>query len=381
MTKTIEYLDRLVSFKTVSALSNLDLISYIETFLTERGFRLSRLPDATGTKTGLVASIGPDNGGVVLSGHTDVVPVDGQDWTKDPFALTRDGDRLYGRGTTDMKGYLACMLYAADRATRITLKKPLTLVFSYDEEIGCVGIQHMLDDLSPMLGSPVMCLVGEPTGMQIAVGHKGKAAIRATCSGQNGHSALAPKFVNALHLACDFTAQLRHIQDQLSISGARDDAYDIPFSTVHVGAISGGKALNIVPHEAEIIFEYRHLADDDPEEIFAKISQAASDAALEYKSKWSGANIQLERYNTYPALSVPHDDSVVAIAQNVARTNSTIKVPFGTEAGLFTRIGIPTVVCGPGSMEGQGHKPDEYIEIAQLKACENMMDRVLGLLT
>ncbi|MFV1589896.1 acetylornithine deacetylase [Phaeobacter sp. JH20_39] len=377
MTLTIATLERLIGFNSVSARSNLEIIGFIEGFLRERGFRLTRLPDGTGQKAGLYAEIGPSEGGLLLSGHTDVVPTDGQNWTRDPFRMSRDADRLYGRGTTDMKGYLACMLSAADLAARRDLTEPLKLVFSYDEEVGCVGIQKMADQLAPLLGSPRVCFVGEPTEMRVTIGHKGKAAIKATCTGQNGHSALAPYFVNALHVAADFVIELRRTQTRLATDGARDPAYDIAYSTVHIGKLSGGIALNIVPDIAELILEYRHLVADDPERIMDMIRDAARRVATRYRADFAGVDITLDRYNSYPGLEVPQDAPEVTLAGRLAGNQNIAKVAFGTEAGVFSALGIPTVVCGPGSMEGQGHKPDEFITLDQLSACERIMDRVV----
>ena len=193
-TLTLDVLERLVGFPTTPQVSNLDLIDYVETYLRDRGFVLIRLPDASGEKAGIVATLGPEGQGVLLSAHTDVVPVEGQEWTRAPFALSREKDRVYGRGTTDMKGYVASVLALADRAARVPLKEPLRIVLSYDEEIGCIGIRHMMGDLAPLIGQPRACFVGEPTSMQVAIGHKGKAALRAVCHGEAGHSALAPRF-------------------------------------------------------------------------------------------------------------------------------------------------------------------------------------------
>lgn len=378
MAQTIDILDRLICFDTVSAKSNLRLIAYIEEFLTTRGFVVHKVPDDTGDKAGLFASIGPDAPGVMLSAHTDVVPVAGQEWTRDPFALTAEGERLYGRGTTDMKGYLASMLAVADRAAQAELAEPLKLAISYDEEVGCIGIRDMIDALEPSIGLPRAAFVGEPTEMQVAVGHKGKAGLTATCYGQNGHSALAPQFVNALHLAADFVHELKVLQGDLATNGARDEAFGVPYSTVHVGKLHGGEALNIVPDRAEMTFEYRHLVADTPDSLRARIDAAAERAAQPYQAQFPQARIEVAEYMSYPGLNLAETDDVVGMAQRLAQTNSTTKVAFGTEAGYFHALGIPTVVCGPGSMEGQGHKPDEYITRDQLAACDAMMDRILA---
>jgi acetylornithine deacetylase len=378
---TIEILEKLIGFPSVSANSNLDIIGYTEAFLSERGFAVTRLPDESGQKAGLYAEKGPAGRGVLLSAHTDVVPVTGQVWATDPFRLSRLGDRLHGRGTTDMKGYLASALALADRAARAELKEPLKLALSYDEEVGCVGIRQMLGPLSTLIGKPRACIVGEPTEMQVAIGHKGKAALRATCHGQSGHSALAPRFLNALHLATDFVQQLRQLQQDLADTGARDPAYDIPYSTVHVGKLSGGTALNIVPSTAVVEFEYRYLTADNADDILERISHAAQRVAAEYRGRFPAAAIEVEQYNAYPGLAVADGAPVVGYANGLARSTGVTKVAFGTEAGFFHQLGIPTVVCGPGSMAEQGHQPDEYITVEQLANCDAMMDRLLADLT
>jgi acetylornithine deacetylase len=380
MAATLDILDRLVGFETVSTRSNLALIDYVQDYLSTRGFRVLRVPDATGQKAGLIASIGPDGAGVVLSAHSDVVPVEGQVWTREPFRLSRAGDRLYGRGTTDMKGFLAAMLVAADGASRLPLTEPLKLVISYDEEIGCVGLQQMLPAIGAVLGRPRACIVGEPTGMQVAIGHKGKASFRATCTGQAGHSALAPRFVNALHLASDFVQGLRGLQDDLEVNGAQDAAFAVPFSTVHVGTLAGGTALNIVPDTATLAFEVRHLAEDDLERLTARIDAEAQRIAQSYRGRFPDASIRVERTGAYPGLDTAPQAEVTALVQSLAGTDTTTKVAFGTEAGFFAALGIPTIVCGPGDMAGQGHMPDEFIDASQLAACDAMLARLLDTL-
>lgn len=377
MPSTLDILEKLIAYDTVSKNSNLELAAYVEDFLKARGFAVHRITDPGGEKAGLYAEKGPEGDGVLLSAHTDVVPVEGQNWTKDPFRLTREGERVFGRGTTDMKGYVASVMALADRAADVALREPLKIALSYDEEIGCVGLQHMLDRLAPLLGQPRACFVGEPTEMQVAVGHKGKAALRAVCHGQSGHSALAPKFVNALHLASDFMSELRALQEFYATNGNSDPAYSVPYSTFHVGMMSGGRALNIVPDTAELTFEYRHLAADLSADILTGIQEAAIRVSERYQHLYPEARVEVEQYNAYPGLDVAETDSILPYAQKLAQSNATTKVAFGTEAGFFSELGIPTVVCGPGSMEGQGHKPDEYLEIAQLNACDAMMDRIL----
>ncbi len=380
MTETLALLDRLIAFPTVSAASNLDLITFVRAFLAERGFAVTLIPDATGLKAGLYAELGPSGAGVLLSAHTDVVPVTGQDWTRDPFRLTRDGDRLYGRGTTDMKGFIASVLALADRAAHAPLRAPFKIVLSYDEEIGCTGLRDMLGVLTPLIGQPRACIVGEPTEMQVAIGHKGKAALRAICTGQSGHSALAPQFVNALHLATDFVLALRALQDDLAWRGAQDAAYAVPYSTVHAGMMTGGTALNIVPNAATVDLEYRYLPAD-AETLAARIADAAQGVAAPYRAMFAGAQIAITEVNHYPGLAVAEDADVVTLLKRLSGNNGVAKVPFGTEAGYFAQLGIPTAVCGPGSMAGQGHQPDEYITLEALQECDRMMDRLLEDLT
>ncbi len=376
-TRTEQILERLVAFKSISADSNLELIGYVEALLSENGFEVHRIADATGEKAGLFARFGPPVPGVLLSGHTDVVPTEGQAWTHDPFILTRDGDHLYGRGTTDMKGFIASALALAERAADVPLQRPLLLAFSYEEEIGCLGIRQMIDAMEDRIGRPEFCIVGEPTQMQVAIGHKGKGALRAICRGQSGHSALAPNFANAIHIAIDFVQELRALQTWFADSGSKDPAYEIPYTTLHVGKISGGRVLNIVAEEATVEFEYRHVAADAPEDIMEQILKVAETVASRYREKFAGASISVERYNAYPGLDVAEQSDIVTMVQNLARTNSVCKVSFGTESGFFDGLAIPTVVCGPGSMTGQGHMPDEYITTSQLAACDAMMDRLL----
>ncbi len=374
MSLSLEVLDRLIGFNTVSARSNLALMEYVTDFLKSRGFRLHPLPDADEDKAGLYAEIGPAvEGGVVLSAHSDVVPVEGQSWTRDPFRLSREGDLLFGRGTTDMKGFLAEMLVVADAASRMDLKEPLKLVVSYDEETGCHGIARMQERLAPLLGKPRLAIVGEPTEMQVAIGHKGKRSYRGHVRGEAGHSALAPQFVSALQVGVDFVMALRSMQEDLIATGAREDGYDIPYTTVHVGKLTSGRALNIVPDKADLLFEFRHMAGDDPVELEARFRQAALDVTRPHGGR---AAIEIARYAAYPGLVIAPAHDVVRQVQDWSG-QGTCKVAFGTEAGFFADMGVPTVVCGPGSMAGQGHKADEFVAQGQLAACARMLENAL----
>ena len=379
---SVKILERLIAFPTVSRDSNLDLIGYAAELLEANGIASQIIHSADGHKANLFAAIGPaDRPGIMLSGHTDVVPVDGQDWTLPPFAMTvRDG-KLYGRGAADMKGFVACALAACLKASKMPLRTPLHLALSYDEEVGCLGVRDLIEMLSAAPQRPLLCIVGEPTDMQVATGHKGKLAARAICRGREGHSALAPLALNAIHLGCDFVRALRDEQDRLAREGARDGDYDIPSTPVPVGKINAGIALNIVPNLCQVDFEIRNVAADDAVGILDTLRSAAARIAADAASIATEAAIDIEITNTYPGLDTPAASEAVAFVKSLTGANSTMKVAFGTEGGLFSRdLGAPAVVCGPGSM-AQGHKPDEFVSVEQLRRCDEMLDRLLLRLT
>lgn len=374
MSRELELLERLVAFHTVSGRSNLDLIDWAENLLQEAGFRTTRIPAADRGKAGLHAIMGPSrDGGVCLSAHTDVVTTTGQTWRRDPFILTRDGAWVYGRGTTDMKGFVACALAMAERADPAKLRRPVSIVLSYDEEIGCVGLREMLPHLQKVLGKPEAVVVGEPTSMQIATGHKGKAAYKVTCKGEAGHSAMAPHYVNAIHVAARFVDEIRAVQSTLE-NGPQDPAFDIPYSTLHIGRIEGGRALNIVPDLVTLEMEVRHVAQAPIDELTAAIHQAALRTC---DSENCPGAITIEPTVSYPALDHDPQSATVELLRKVTDGSTTTKVAFGTEAGLFASLGLNTVVIGPGDMARHGHKPDEAIEIRQLEACTAMMNNML----
>jgi len=371
-----EILARLIAFPTVSRTPNIGLIEYAGGILERAGARVRIVPDAREGNANLFASLGPGGGGgVMLSGHTDVVPAEGQHWTRPAFEMTEAEGRLYGRGTADMKGFVASALAAMARAGERRLAAPLHLALSYDEEIGCIGVRSLIETLEAAPERPAMCIVGEPTAMQVATGHKGKTALDAVCHGVEGHSALAPRAVNALHLACDLTAAIRAIQARLEREGARDGDYNVPYTTLHVGRIAGGVALNIVPGEAEVAFEIRNIAGDDPAALTAEIeAQAGRIAAATGRAE---ARIAIAERFAYPGLATAPGARAVDFVKGLTGANATIKVAFGTEGGLFAeRLGIPTVVCGPGSM-AQGHRPDEFVSLEQIGRCDAMLDALI----
>ncbi|MDP3262371.1 MAG: acetylornithine deacetylase [Tabrizicola sp.] len=366
-------LERLVAFDTVSSEPNMALILYVKALLQDAGIAVTLVPDAAGGKANLYASTGPAGAGVMLSGHTDVVPVTGQAWTTPPFALTEAEGRLYGRGTADMKGFVACAVAAMLAASRRPLRVPLHLALSFDEEIGCMGVRSLIDLLEAAPLRPRFCIVGEPTGMQVATGHKGKVALRATCIGREGHSALAPMALNALHLAADFVNAIRSLQAEVAATGLRDGDYDVPYTTLHVGKLNGGVQVNIVPNHAVIDFEIRSLAGEDVAGLIARLEGLAEGIVAPLRGEFPEAAIRVERLWDYPGLGTATDAAVVNFVKGLTGANGTIKVAFGTEGGLFdARLGVPTVICGPGSM-AQGHKPDEFVTAEQLARCEAML--------
>jgi len=374
--RSVEILEQLIAFPTVSHTANMPLIEYAQGLLEAAGARTQLVRHDSGERANLYATIGPaDARGVMLSGHTDVVPVEGQNWTMDPFCLTEREGKLYGRGTADMKGFVAASIAAAERASKRDLATPLHLALSYDEEIGCIGVRDLVSILAEAPVRPLMAIVGEPTTMQVATGHKGKGFYRATCCGREGHSALAPMALNALHLAADFSGAVRALQAEIAASGHHDDDYDVPYTTLHVARIAGGIAGNIVPSHAEVEFEIRNVAEDDPADLIQRLRGDAE--AIVAAANDPDAAIQIGQEGGYPGLATGADAQVVRFVQSLIGANGTIKVAFGTEGGLFSEVaGIPTVVCGPGSM-AQGHKPDEFVSLSQMGRCDAMLDALL----
>jgi acetylornithine deacetylase len=374
---TRELLERLVGFPTVSRDSNLALIDFVSGFLQARSAEVRLFASADARKANLFATLGPrEVPGIMLSGHTDVVPVDGQSWSTNPFELTARAGAFYGRGAADMKGFIACALAAFDRAALLSLRTPLQLALSYDEEIGCVGVRSMIHDMASWPVRPKLCIVGEPTLMQVATGHKGKTAMRVACTGHSVHSALAPHGVNAIHLASDLVQRVRSLQVDIENSGARESGYDIPYSTLHVGIFRGGTALNIVPDRCDLELEIRTIAPDTPFQFVDAIRAHAAEIERQARRAHRDSGISIEITNEYPGLSVADDASIVEFVSELAGSSERIRVAYGSEAGLFTRIGIPTVLCGPGLI-GHAHRADEYVTEEQISRCDAMMNRLL----
>lgn len=374
-----QLLGRLIGFATVSRDSNLQLIGFIRDYLAELGVASELFFNAEGTKANLFASIGPtDRGGVVLSGHTDVVPVDGQAWSVDPFVMTERDGRLYGRGTADMKGFIASVLAAVPAFLAQPLHTPVHLAFSYDEEVGCLGVRSMLEALAERPHKPRLCLIGEPTELKPVLGHKGKLAMRCQVHGAACHSAYAPYGVNAIEYAARMIGKLGEIGQALAED--QDARFDPPFSTVQTGVIKGGRALNIVPEECEFDFEVRALPGFAAEAVADQL-QAYAEAELlpRMRAVSAASDIRLWPLSAYPGLATAADSEAARLVALLSGSSEFGTVAFGTEGGLFDQAGIATVVCGPGSME-QGHRPDEFVSVAQLLGCDAMLLRLVDYL-
>ncbi|MBD9653750.1 acetylornithine deacetylase [Pseudomonas sp. PDM12] len=370
-------LERLIGFATVSRDSNLELIEFIREYLAGFGVDSELFHNAEGTKANLFATIGPtDRGGVVLSGHTDVVPVDGQAWTVEPFQLSEHDGRLYGRGTADMKGFIACVLAAVPELVQRPLQMPVHLAFSYDEEVGCLGVRSMLAELEKRPHKPTLCLIGEPTELKPVLGHKGKLAMRCEVHGAACHSAYAPYGVNAIEYAARLIGHLGDIGARLAKPEHHDPRFDPPFSTVQTGLIKGGRALNIVPAECAFDFEVRALPGFDAQSVADEMQQYAAEQLLpKMQAVSTASDIRLQPLSAYPGLATPPDSEAARLLARLCGSNEFGTVAFGTEGGLFDGAGIPTVVCGPGSME-QGHKPDEFVSVEQLQGCDALLSRL-----
>ncbi len=372
-------IETLVAFDTVSAKSNLALIEFLRERLAEHGVEARLVHDETGGKANLYATVGPqDRPGVLLSGHSDVVPVKGQAWSSDPFAVAERDGRLYGRGTADMKSFIAVALAYLPAMVRANLTTPIHLAVSYDEEVGCIGVRRLIEVLNGLAVKPALCIIGEPTGMRVAVGHKGKRAYRVHVRGLECHSSLAPQGVNAVDYAAELVVFLRRLARRQAQRGARDEAYEVPVTTIHTGTIEGGTALNIVPKDCCFDFEIRNLPGDDPEPLEDEVRRFARDELEpEMRALSPDCGIAFEALSGYPGLDTDPGEEVVTFVKSLAGANQHGKIDFGTEGGLFQRTaGIPTVVCGPGEI-AQAHKPDEWISLDQIALCERFMERLI----
>jgi acetylornithine deacetylase len=372
---------QLVAFDTTSRESNLALIEWVRGYLDRHGVGSTLTFDDSGRKANLFATIRARDGntterGIVLSGHTDVVPVDGQRWDTDPWTATAVGDRIHGRGVTDMKSFAAAALALLPQIVRRDLAVPLHVALSYDEEVGCIGVRRLLADIAARGVRPAGCIVGEPTGMQVVVAHKGKRSWRCRVNGHEAHSSLTPNGVNAVQIACDIVAYLTQRARSFGDGAARDDGYDVPYTTVHTGVIHGGTAVNIVPRECWFDFEIRHLPADDPDRFLADVEAFAARMLPGMRAVAAEADIAFEPLSSMPGLDTQGDTPISALARECASARAHGKVSFGSEASLFHRAGIPAIVCGPGHI-AQAHQPNEWVAIDQLAQCEAFLRRVV----
>lgn len=373
----------LIAFETVSDRSNLALIAYIEQYLASFGVAGRRLVDDSRQKAALWVTIGPgQTPGIVLSGHTDVVPVAGQTWSSDPFQLVARDGRLYGRGAADMKGFVAVCLAMVPEMAAANLSMPIHLAISYDEEVGCIGVRPLLAELARAPVKPLGCFVGEPTQMQVVIGHKGKHAVRATFRGLASHSSLAPSGVNAVEYAAELISEIRRRAVGLAAQGPRDEMYDVAHTTLLTSIVHGGTALNIVPDRCVVEIEARGLGIDEFKQVTdAIVAWARAELEPAMRRTAPACGIDFEEILEYPALAMPPDHALVTLGKQLAGRNHHGKVSFGTEAGLFVGMaGIPAVVIGPGSIE-QAHKPDEFVERSELQNCAGFIERLIAYCT
>lgn len=373
---TLSWLARLVECETVSGTaSNLALLDLVANALRNLGFALRYTYSDDRERANLYASHGGEQGGILLSGHTDVVPVSGQDWSRPPFELSREGERVYGRGVCDMKGFLACVLAVLERADLKSLGRPVHVAFTFDEEIGCIGVRSLLEDLCAFGIKPDACIVGEPTGMRVVRGHKGRHALRCTVQGRAEHSSLSGLGVNAAEVACELAAEISAQAAALARSFIDEDFY-VPFSTMAVCRFHSGTATNVIPEKAEFDFDLRFLPSAKPDEILAPLYAKADELERRMRGKVDSSRVTLARRTAVPAL-LPGDDEDPLVAQLFrAGAESGTHVAFTTEGGLYQAAGIPTVICGPGDI-AQAHTADEFIAIGQLAVCESVIQRLL----
>lgn len=375
---SLPIVEKLISFDTTSRESNLELIEYVRGYLDGYGVDSQLVYDEEGRKANLYATVGPtDRSGICLSGHTDVVPVDGQAWDSDPFSLRVEGGKAYGRGTSDMKAFIAIAMAFVPQMLERGLKTPIHLAFSYDEEVGHMGAKRLVEVMKDMPVRPAMCIVGEPTSLGVIIGHKGKKKVQVHVHGHEAHSSLTHQGVNAIEYAARLIAFMQGLARKWQKEGPFDEDCDVPFTTMQVGLIQGGTAPNIVPKSCSFNMEIRHLPSVDPEALFDEIRAHAREVIEpEMKAVAPDAHFEFDEVPPNLALDTDPDEPVVAFVKRLAGQNKHGKVGFGTEAGLFQkRVGIPTVVCGPGDI-AQAHKPNEFITLDQLQKGEAFMARL-----
>lgn len=373
-----DLLRRLIAFDTQSFRSNLGFVEFVRGHLAAHGVESRLVPDDTGEKANLWAVIGPqDRPGIVLSGHTDVVPVAGQGWRHDPFGGAVEDGRIYGRGAADMKGFLACVLALVPELAEAGLKRPVILAFSYDEEVGCKGVPRLIEAMLAELPRPEACLVGEPTLMRLVDGHKGKAGYRCTVRGRAAHSALPGLGANAVIAAARIIGEIAAMGERFARAGPFMAGFDPPCHTAGVGRVEGGSQLNIVPERCSFEFEFRTLPGEDPLRFVREVEAFAQREVLPgLRARAPEAEIAFEEILAYPGLAPAGETAFARLCRELTGTAEPLRVAFGTEGGCFAARGIPTVICGPGDI-GVAHKPDEHIELGQLEACDAFLRRLV----
>lgn len=379
---THDLLDRLISFPTVSSDANIDLIEWIADYLTQQGARVEVLRSKEKGKANLWATIGPaGDGGIVLSGHTDVVPVEDQDWTSDPFSLWEEDGRLFGRGTCDMKGFIACVLAMAPAFVKADLKRPIHFAFTHDEEVGCLGAAELVQAIKARDVSPAIAIIGEPTEMQIIEGHKGCCEYTTRFTGLEGHGSRPELGVNAAEYAVRYVSRLLELREDLKTRAPEDSAFEPPWTTINVGGVHGGVAHNVIVGKAEVEWEFRPVQSSDFEFVRTEIDTYANDVLLpQMQAVDPNALIETTVIGEVPGLEPMADNAARDLVASLTGSNSTALVSFGTEAGLFQAMGMSVVICGPGSIE-QAHKPDEFVAFDQISKCLDMLSALAKSLT
>jgi acetylornithine deacetylase len=375
-------LERLVGFDTTSRNSNLELINFVANYLAGHGVQVRLSHDAAGGKANIHAVIGPQQaGGLALSGHVDTVPVDGQAWTADPFTLRHADGRFYGRGACDMKGFVAACLAAVPDFQAMHLTRPLHLFITFDEEVGCYGAQRLIEDLRQSGLRPDACVIGEPTGMQPVLAHKGKLNVDVSVRGLPGHSSQPAHGVNAVYAAAEAIAGIAAEARRLAAEGPFEPGFDPPHTTIHVGTVQGGSILNIIPEHASFSMEWRCIPGESPLEHLDRLRERIArtiEPALRAAHPQCGFTFNV--IVNMPGMALPEDHELTAIVKQITGSNSTAKVSYGTEGGYYEGAGIPTIVCGPGHI-AQAHQPDEWIAASELSACDRFVRRLAERLT
>lgn len=384
---SIDWLTRLIAFDTVSRHSNLALIDDVKAYCEQLGLTVDLTFNDAKNKANLFVTVpaGKDadeiNHGLVLSGHTDVVPVDGQDWTSEPFTATIRGDKLYGRGACDMKGFIACALTLLPQAVKLSnvgqLRRPLHLALSFDEEVGCLGAPLLLADLKARGITPDHCIVGEPTNMAMVVAHKGIAVYRCRVHGKSAHSSLTAQGVNAISYASRLIGYVDELAQEISHRSDNDGLFDVPYSTLSVGTIQGGTATNIVPNLCEFTFDYRNLPHMTQDDILAPIAAKVAELSTQMQARAADTGIELLQEESVPAMTDSDSTELQALIIALTGDDTRHKVAYATEGGQFTNSGIPTIICGPGSIE-QAHKADEYVALSEMVRCDEFLQKLLN---